>query len=205
MEGFFAGWNIDRMSRVELSYVGTLLHIDVDVNAPKPSCVQQVRDGLIQFEAGMVKDSGKGSGDGSGKDFGKDFGKGSGEGQGDDGDDEDGSGDGQGVKDKDEGESDGEADGFAIHVKFGFGNGKRITLNVETNDAIDTVKALIQNKEGIKRNQQRLHFGSFSDLDNGCSLSDYGIEADSTLDLVPRGLIFKFILVLTCCLISMCV
>ena len=64
-------------------------------------------------------------------------------------------------------------------------NGTTITLEVEPSDTIKSVKEKIQDTEGIPTNEQRLIFEG-RHLEDGRTLSDYNISANSILNLIRR-------------------
>lgn len=70
--------------------------------------------------------------------------------------------------------------------------GKSITLDVNEEDTIDSVKEKIQSIEGIEPDQQRLIFsgkqmlGADETSGTPMTLKDYCVQAESTVHLVMR-------------------
>ena len=62
--------------------------------------------------------------------------------------------------------------------------GQPIAVDVEATDTIETVKAKIQDKDGIPTEQQRLIFGDLFTMEDGRTLSHYNIFEGSTLTLL---------------------
>ena len=69
-----------------------------------------------------------------------------------------------------------------IHPK----TGNNFTLEVEQTDGTEAIKAKIEDKKGIPSNQQHLYYNN-AELEDGHTLSDYNIPAESTLNLFYSG------------------
>ncbi|KAL7057123.1 hypothetical protein AAHC03_025629 [Spirometra sp. Aus1] len=69
---------------------------------------------------------------------------------------------------------------FVMNLK-----GRTITLRVKPSTTTEEVKKMIEDRDGISPEMQRLVFES-KQLENGRTLEDYNVQKESTLHLLPR-------------------
>ena len=75
---------------------------------------------------------------------------------------------------------------LAMQIFVSLPEGGTITLDVEPSDSIESVKAKIQDSQGILPENQILKFGG-KELEDGRTLSDYNIQNGATLYLTLRN------------------
>ncbi|KAI3425029.1 hypothetical protein D9Q98_008407 [Chlorella vulgaris] len=63
--------------------------------------------------------------------------------------------------------------------------GDIITLDVESSDRVESIRARVQDREGIPPSEQRLIFAG-RQLQDGLTLADYSVQQESTLQLLLR-------------------
>ena len=66
-----------------------------------------------------------------------------------------------------------------------------ITLNVDWDELVFSVKAQIQGKEGIPKKEQRLVFAG-RELEDDKTLMAYNIKNETTIDMVEQGNVMSF-------------
>ena len=77
---------------------------------------------------------------------------------------------------------------FSMQIHIYISPERTITLEVEAGDAIESVKAKIEDREGIPIVQQKIFFNS-QELLNGFDLAYYNIPKESTLVLVQSEMV----------------
>ena len=65
------------------------------------------------------------------------------------------------------------------------GGSKTQTISCKTDESIESVKIKIQEADGIPPEQQRLIYGG-SQLEDGKTLKEYNVQAESTIQVVVR-------------------
>lgn len=74
--------------------------------------------------------------------------------------------------------------GIIVHVKALVG--ETVTFKVHADTSVDVMKMLIQDAQGMPPEEQRLLFHN-GEMEDGKTLQDHGVCADSVIQLVERG------------------